>query len=208
MSTLYAGADSFPANITIPADNDPAAAAAWNAALEGNRDALVWLRKRLGTRPYLYVLGSLPFVKTGGAGSVSIDTNYMNLVTAGSAGTSFRVVLPRLIEGLTVTGIDILIIPKTTARAGWPLGSAPQASLLSGNFAAGVTPGAPSTLASGTYTPVSQADYQNGQIKKWSLLTGFTVDGEDNVYLLDITDESGANAIPGSSFLSIAINYA
>lgn len=50
MSSTYAGASSFPTNITIPDDGDPRTAASVNVAFEGLADRTVWAKRQSVTR--------------------------------------------------------------------------------------------------------------------------------------------------------------
>ena len=141
------------------------------------------------------------------AARFNLDIDYLGLVTATAAGDTVTIMLSHLVHGATISTIDVAFIPKTTARAGWPLGSAPVVALTrwaipSGGFTSNTL------IDSVTYTPVSQADYQDGKVKIISMTSvAAVVDNVQYLYALTITDESGANAIPGALFAAYRVFY-
>lgn len=199
MSSVYTGARAWVATATVPDDGDAAAAASVSSPLEAVADQVSCL-----VSDDLIALGSIPF--SSAAGRFSLDFNYLNVVTATAAGDEYRAQI-RLVNGATVASIDVFFVPKTTARGGWPLGTAPIVSLLRHAVVAGGTMGAVSTVATATYVPVSQADYQNGQNKVMTVSPAHIVDADGYLYFLSVTDEAGANAIVGGAYLAYRVNY-
>lgn len=201
MSSAYTPTPGWPA-INVLDDGDAATASGIGAAtFEALADRVTQL-----THPGWKPLGSRPFKST--AGRFSIDGDYMGLVTATASGDDVKVMLPDLVHGAELDQIDVIFIPKTTARGGWPLGSAPVISLVrweipSGGFASNTT------LDTATYVPVSQVDYQDGEFKVVSMTAiGETVDTAQYLYALGITDEAGANSIPGALYAAFRTVYA
>lgn len=141
------------------------------------------------------------------AGRFSLDIDYLGLVTATAAGDTVTIMLENLVHGAEISTIDVLFVPDTTARGGWPLGSAPVITLTRWAIPTG---GVSSNVLvdTATYTPVSQADYQNGNFKVISMGSiGEVVDTLQYLYALTITDESGANAIPGALYAAYRVFY-
>lgn len=200
MSHVYTGARAWVPTVTVLDDGDDADAAGIGAAaFEGLADQASCI-----VSDDFVPLGSIPFASS--ASRFAIDFNYLNVVTATAAGDEYRAAI-KLVNGATVASIDVFFVPKTTARAGWPLGSAPVVSLLRHAITAGGTMGVPSTVATATYVPVSQVDYQNGQNKVVTISPAHVVDADGYIYLLSIVDESGANAIPGGAYLAYRVFY-
>lgn len=201
MSTLYVPTPGWP-NINVLDDGDAASAAGIGAAtFEALADRIAQL-----THPKWVPCGARSFKSV--AGRFSLDIDYLGLVTATAAGDTVTLVLPDLVHGATIDSIDVIFTPKTTARAGWPLGAAPIVGLTrwaipSGGFVSNTL------LDSVTYTPVSQADYQDGKFKVISMTSvGAVVDNAQYLYALTITDEAGAFAIPGALFAAYRVTYA
>jgi hypothetical protein len=204
MSSTYSGSDNYVASITIPDDGDPAVAASVNTPFESLADNAFWSRWQM-LRPKLVALGSHPFTST--SARFGINYNFMSLDTSIAAGDDVRVTLVGLPMNDTIASIDVFFVPKTTARVGWPLGTAPKVALARYAIAAGGTPAVPTSLGSATYVPVSQADYQDGNFKVMTVSPAHTVNSEDYVYQLHVTDEAGANAIPGGAYVAYRVNY-
>lgn len=199
MSSVYSGARAWVASVTVLDDGDNAEAASIAPGIEAVADQASCL-----VSDDFVPLGSIPFASS--ASRFALDFNYLNVVTATAAGDEYRAAI-KLVNGATVASIDVFFIPKTTARGGWPLGSAPVVSLLRHAITAGGTMGAPSTVATATYVPVSQLDYQNGQNKVMTVSPAHVVDADGYIYMLSVTDEAGANAIPGGAYLAYRVNY-
>ena len=199
MSTVYTGARAWVATADVLDDGDPAEAGSIAPALEALADQASCL-----VSDDLIALGSIPF--SSAAARFSLDFNYLNVVTATAAGDEYRAQI-RLVNGATVASIDVFFVPKTTVRGGWPLGTAPIVALLRHAVVAGGTMGAVSTVATATYVPVSQDDYQNGQNKVMTVSPAHLVDADGYLYFLSVTDEAGANAIVGGAYLAYRVNY-
>lgn len=203
MSSPYvAGTAWVPTSgIDLVDDGDPAAVAGLVATDEAALD-----RTEQFTRPKLVALGSVPYVSN--AARFATDFNYMSVTTVTAAGDEYRCTLP-LVQGATIASIDVVFVPKTTARGGWPLGTAPVISLVRSAIGpSGGVPAAPASVATATYVPVSQADYQNGNFKVMTVSPAHVVDAEAYVYQLSVVDEAGANAIPGGTYCAYRVNYA
>lgn len=200
MSSVYTGARAWVATATVPDDGDAANAASVVPAIEAVADQASCI-----VSDDLVPLGSIPFASAGGF--FSLDFNYLNVVTATTVGDEYRAAI-KLVNGATVSSIDVFFVPKTTARGGWPLGSAPKVTLSRHAITAGGTMGALSVVSTATYVPVSQADYQNGQVKVMTVSPAHVVDADGYIYLLSVTDEAGANAIVGGAYLAYRVNYA
>ena len=81
MPTPYAGANSFPADITIPSDGDAKPAASVNAAIEGLADRTAYLKVHgLINTAYSVDSGSLAFTSTSGT-FVDVDASFTTAVT-------------------------------------------------------------------------------------------------------------------------------
>mgnify|MGYP006921298975 CR=1 FL=1 len=200
MSSAYTPTPGW-STINVLDDGDPADAGGIGAAtFEALADRIAQL-----TNPKWVPCGAKSF--KAAAGRFSLDIDYLGLVTATAAGDVCTIMLDDLVHGATIATIDVTFIPKTTARAGWPLGSAPVVSLTrwaipSGGFSSNTL------VDSVTYTPVSQADYQDGKFKVISMTSvGAVVDNVQYLYALTITDESGANAIPGALYAAYRVFY-
>ena len=200
MSSVYTGARAWVATATVPDDGDAANAASVVPAIEAVADQASCM-----VSDDLVPLGSIPFASLGGL--FSLDFNFLNVVTATTAGDEYRAAI-KLVNGATVSSIDVFFVPKTTARAGWPLGTAPKVTLSRHAITAGGTMGAPSVVSTATYVPVSQANYQDGTVKVMTVSPTHPVDADGYIYLLSVTDEAGANAIPGGAYLAYRVNYA
>lgn len=100
MSVTYAGADSFPSNITIPSDGDDDTAAAVDVALEGLADRTAWIKNRLAAAGGVLDLQTVKIhtlleilsganlkIDTGATGTIQGDT----IVSASSGVTLFTV---------------------------------------------------------------------------------------------------------------------
>jgi len=206
MSSTYAGADTYLESPLLPDDGDtPSAAGIGRPAFETAMDRTTWLRAQM-KRPKLVALGAVPYMTN--ASRYATVFNYQSVTTATAAGDEYRATLVGLVHGAIIASIDVIFTPKTTARGGWPLGSAPVISLVRVAVGpSGGTPGAPSVVATATYAPVSQADYQDGKFKVMTVSPTHTVDAEAYVYQLSVVDESGANAIPGGTYFAYRVNY-
>ena len=201
MSTLYVPTPGWP-DINVLDDADaPSAAGIGAATFEALADRVAQF-----AHAKLIACGSRPF--KAAAGRFSVDGDYCGLVTAVASGDYAVLPLHDLVHGAEIDGIDLYFIPKTTARAGWPLGTLPIITLTKWGVSVGAAPS--NTLVdTATYVAVSQADYQNGNVKKLSINTiGETVDNDSYVYTLTINDEAGANSIPGAVFVAFAVRYA
>lgn len=203
MSSVYNGSRSWgTSDVTILDDADNAEAASIAPAEEKIADHASCM-----VSPDFVTLGSIGYVSAGGF--FSTDLNYLNVVTATTAGDEYRAQI-KLVNGATISSIDLFFVPKTTARGGWPVGTFPVMTLARHALVAGGTMGALSTVATATYVPVSQADYQNGQNKVLTVTPGggHTVDADGYLYFLVVTDEAGGNAIPGGAYIAYRVNYA
>lgn len=198
--TPYVPTPGWPA-INVPDDGVPASAGNLGVAtFEALADRVAQL-----TNPKWVPCGARSFKSA--AGRFSLDIDYLGLVTAAGAGDSCTIILPDLVKGATIDTIDVIFTPKTTARAGWPLGSAPVVSLTRWAIPAGGF-SSNTLIKSVTYTPVSQADYQDGKFKVISMTSiAHVVDNVQYLYALTITDESGANAIPGALYAAYRVFY-
>lgn len=200
MTTPYTGARAWVATADVLDDGDPATAASIAPGIEAVADQASCL-----VSDDLVPLGSIPFASA--ANRFALDFNYMNVYTATSAGDEYRAAI-KLVNGATVSSIDVFFAPETTPRAGWPLGTAPIVSLLRHAVTAGGTMGAVSTVATATYVPVSQANYENVTNKVMTVSPAHVVDADGHIYFLSVTDEAGANAIPGGAYIAYRVNYA
>lgn len=199
--TPYVPTPGWPA-ILVPDDGVPPSAANLGVAtFEALGDRVSQL-----THPKLIACGSRPF--KDGAGRFSVDGDYNGLVTGVASGDAAVLPLHDLVHGAEIDGIDLYFIPKTTARGAWPVGTLPIITLTRWGITVGAAPS--NTLVdTATYVAVSQADYQNGNVKKLSINTiGETVDNDSYLYTLTINDEAGANSIPGAVFAAFAVRYA
>jgi len=203
MSSIYAGADTYPASPVLPDDGDPASAAGiGRPALETAMDRTTWLRAQM-KRPKLHAFGEAGYVMN--AGNFALNLNFMSLDSVTTAGDDFRVALRNLVHGAVISSIDVFFVPAG-GHAGLP-GTAPQAKLARYAVAAAGTPAVPTVIASVTYSPVSLADYNNGKFKQMTISAAHTVDAEGYVYELAVFDESGANSIVGAGYVAYRINY-
>lgn len=200
MSSAYTPTAGWPA-INVLDDGDPATASGIGAAtFEALADRVEQL-----AHPKWVPCGAKSFKSV--AGRFNLNTDYLGLETATAAGDTVTIMLDDLLDGAEISTIDVIFTPKTTARGGWPLGSAPNITLTrwaipSGGVSSNVL------VDTATYTPVSQADYQNGNFKVISMSgVAAVVDTLSYLYALTITDESGANAIPGALFAAYRVFY-
>lgn len=203
MSTTYAGNDNWPTPVTIADDGDAAAMTIVSATEESTLDRTQWLRKRL-TRPFILPLGSMPYVQL--ANRFATDYNHMSVTTATAVGDTAKWTLSRLVHGLSVSAVEVLFVPKTT-HAGLPA-TPPAVQFMRWRVESGVAPPVVESLASTTYSPVSFADYTDGEVKVISCLAGHTVDNENYIYQVAIVDESGANAVVGNTYFAVRVTYA
>lgn len=200
MSTLYAPTAGW-TPINVVDDGDPPSAAGIGAA---TYEALADRVEQLA-HPKWVPCGAKSFKSV--AGRFNLDVDYLGLVTATAAGDTVTIMLENLVHGAELSTIDVLFTPKTTARGGWPLGSAPNITLTRWAIPTG---GVSSNVLvdTETYTPVSQANYQDGNFKIISMGSiGEVVDTLQYLYALTITDEAGANAIPGALYAAYRVFY-
>lgn len=207
--SFYAGsAATYPSTITVLDDGDTADAAGIGAAsFEALAD-----RTAQWTAPRWIPLGSVPFTSDFGHFALSTPAvgGFMAVATATAAGDYFYCTLPGLVNGATIESIDVAFIPTSTARGAWPIGAYPDLQL--GRSAIGPSGGTPAgpagTGISGTYVPVSQADYQNGKFKILTASGSHVVDVLSYSYQLLLRDEHGGSAIPGNAYIAYRVNYA
>lgn len=208
MSSDYAGnGDNYPGKIKLPDDGDPRTAASVSTPLEDLADRTAWLRTQM-TRSRLIALGELPFASIDG--HFALEYNYMSLTSHTAVGDQAKVPMNRvLVHGAVVESVDLLFVPKT-GHSDLPA-TPPQVILGRWPLAPNEGPSLPESIATGTYVPVSLADYENGEIKMVTATVGgggHTVNVEDYLYQVFVSDEDGANAKPGGTFIAIRINYA
>jgi len=201
MSSPYTPTPGWPAIHVLDDGDTPSAAGIGAATFEALADRVAQL-----SHPRLIPCGSRPFKDT--AGRFQVDVDYLALKTATASGDTATLILHDLVHGAEIDSIDVWFIPKTTARGGWPLGSAPIIALTRWIPTVGGT--VTNTLVDdAAYVPVSQADYQNGTVKQVSMTAvGETVDNAQYLYALTLADEAGANSIPGIFFVAYRVNYA
>jgi hypothetical protein len=116
---------------------------------------------------------------------------------------------PAIWNGGTISALKLIFTPAgSTGRGGLLPGSNIAATLkyYTPNFGGTALLG---TLGStGTYSPVSFADYTNGLPKSLTIPCGaHLIDTSANCYVLEVTDEHGANAIAGNIFHALEITY-
>lgn len=204
MSSIYAGADTYPASPVLPDDGDPASAAGiGRPALETAMDRTTWLRARMRD-PKLVTFSSVGYVESSG-GIFLRDFNFMDVYTTASGGT-LRVQLPDLVHGASLDGATILFVPA--AHGSLP-GTNIKLRISRTSLAYNVTPAVPTVLGTATYSPVSLPDYVNGKIKTLTLSgLAHTINATGYAYYLDVEDETGGGgATSGNAFLAFAANY-
>lgn len=204
MSSIYAGADTYPASPVLPDDGDPASAAGiGRPALETAMDRTTWLRARMRD-PKLVTFSSVGYVESSG-GIFLRDFNFMDVYTTASGGT-LRVQLPDLVHGASLDGVTVLFVPDN-GHTGLPATNI-TIKVSRSSLAYNVTPAVPTVLGSATYTPVSLPDYVNGKVKALSI-TGLahTVNATGYAYFLDIEDEDGVDSLDGNAYMAFTTNY-
>lgn len=202
MSSTYSGVDTFPATVTLPDDGDAADAASVDAPMEGLADRTIFLLNQR-RRPVLQALGSIPFFTAGAFDQVG----YSGLITSGSVGAAAFFPLA-LDHDATVTIVEVRFIPAGAGGRGGNLpGTPPSIQVL--EWPVTVGGGAPSSATLGTepYVPVNYANYINGNVKKISMETPFTVDAVNNIYQLVVIDESGSDSVVGNIYIDVAVTY-
>jgi hypothetical protein len=116
---------------------------------------------------------------------------------------------PIVWHGQQITQLSLLFTPAVGPRGAWPIANNITATLKYFTPNVGGVAVALGTIGStATYAPVSQADYENGLIKKlvWTADSP-TIDVAANCYLLEVIDENGANAISGNVFHALEVTY-
>lgn len=196
MSAIYTGLKSWVDTITTPDDGDPADAASIVPALEALADQASCV-----VASKVIALGSLPYVDTTGW---TVDFNVMAVGTS-TLGDEFKASLD-VVHGATISTVEVLFVPDGT-HAALPANK-PSITLSRHALTTGVAPAnVVSVVTTGTYVPVSLADYNNGQLKAITISPAHTVDAYGYAYYLSIVEESGANAKVGA-YYAVRINYA
>lgn len=179
-------------------DGDPATVAGLVATDEAALD-----RTEQFTRPKLVPLGAYSFVS--GVGDFQLSFDRMGLYTTPGTGDICRVPMIGLVQGATITSIDVIFLPEVT-HAGNP-GTPPAVALVRWSVAPDAVPGAVDVVDTATYAPAVFPDYINGETKRIEMAMSHVVDVEGYVYQIQITDESGANALPGNEYIAYRVNY-
>lgn len=199
MSAYIPGTAWVPTSgISIASDAVPATVAALSATDEAALD-----RTEQFTRPKLVALGSVPYVTN--AGRFATDFNIMSVTTSVAVGDEYRCALS-LVQGATISSIDVIFLPKDT-HGGNPA-NAPTISLARWSIAPDAVPGSVEVVDTATYVPAAWPDYINSETKRVEMTMTHVVDAEGYVYLLSVVDESGANAIVGNAYIAYRVNYA
>lgn len=201
MSSAYVPGTGWVATsgITVIDDGDPATVAGLVATDEAALD-----RTEQFTRPKLVALGAVPYVTS--SGNFSTDFNFMSVTTATAVGDDYKCSLLGLVQGATISTIDVIFLPAA-GHAANPA-NPPSVALIRWSVAPDDVPGAIDIIATGTYATLGWPDYINGEAKRMTVSPAHVVDCEGYVYQLVVTDESGANAIVGNSYIAFRINYA
>lgn len=200
MSSPYvAGTAWVPTSgIDLVDDGDPAAVAGLVATDEAALD-----RTEQFTRPKLVALGSVPYVSN--AGHFATDYNFMGVVTSTTVGDQYKCTLP-LVQGATITSIDVIFLPKDTHAAN--PATPPAISLIRWSVAPDAVPGSIDIVDTASYAPATWPDYINGEAKRIEMTMTHVVDVEGYVYQLAVTDESGGSSIVGNAYIAYRVNYA
>lgn len=186
-------------SISTADDATPATVASLVATDEAALD-----RTQQFTMAKWFALGGLPYVSA--SGNFSTGFNYLSIATSVSSGDQANIPLHNLVHGATISMIDVMFA-AATGHAGLPA-VAPSITLVRVPIVAGSTPGVPAVIATGTYVPTTLVNYNNGNNKLITVFPAHVVDAEGYVYQLRVTDESGANSIPGAGFAAARITYA
>lgn len=167
----------------------------------GNSD---WVRLKTGhagaTQIVRYDMASL-----GVLSGFSLNASGLGL-TGGATGATQFFPLPALWQGATITTLKLLFTPYT-GHSSLPASNI-SASLRYYTPNLGGTPLLGTLGSPGTYSPVSLADYTNGQYKSLTIPCGSpTIDRGANCYVLSLTDESGSGSVAGNVFNALEVTY-
>ena len=132
-------------------------------------------------------------------------TTGIKSLTAGPA-TALRFFLPHwLPDSVILNSVDLRFTP-VGGHAGLPVGNI-QLNIYYYTTAAGASFPAPSLIGAATYSPVSLADYNNGQVKSLVSTPSAGLFSDTREYMFEIIDESGTNCLLGNIFHSLVLTF-
>lgn len=135
----------------------------------------------------------------------SLASNGMGLSGGGTGATQFFP-LPAFWQGAILTTLKLIFVPNTS-HVGLPSNNI-SAALRYYTPTPGGTPLLGTLGSTATYSPGTLAAYIDGTFHSMVIPCGApTVDRGTNIFVLQLTDESGTNAISGNVFCCLEATY-